>query len=80
MLFFLLKLMFRLRACTEEIPNFALFAEAFDANSYLWMFWLEQRRRNKQPLNSGDEFPNSFHQYLITIFNQLGRNVHDYYC
>ena len=56
MMFYLLKLMFRLRACTEDIANFALFAEA---NSYLWMFWLELRRRNKQPLNSGDEFPNT---------------------
>ena len=54
-----LKLMFRLRACTEDIANFALFAEAFAANSYKWMFWLELRRRNKQSLNSGDEFPNT---------------------
>ena len=59
MLFFLLKLMFRLRACTEDIANFALFAEAFAANSYKWMFWLELGRRNKQSLNSGDEFPNN---------------------
>ena len=51
--------MFRLCAYTEDIANFALFAEAFAANSYKWMFWLELRRRNKQSLNSGDEFPNN---------------------
>ena len=66
--------MFRLRACTEDIANFALFAEAFAANSYLWMIWLEQRRRNKQPLNSGDEFPNTANWFCQNNRGSQGDN------